>query len=150
MFHVNSFLEALSLSDSFAFIPVKISWEKCLYFWVALQKKVFHPTFLHEISMFYGLYCLFRDLFFMSFSRYIPFEGCGGPERTESLWGQLVYCLLLPAVVRSVADGGATRVVTTLRADLAMVFCLSFLHFWGSCRLFRLDLSLHLCVLLTP
>ena len=42
----------------------------------------------------------------MSFSRYIPFEGCGGPERTESLWGGwLVYCLLLPAVVRSLADG---------------------------------------------
>ena len=50
----------------------------------------------------------------MSFSRYIPFEGCGGPERTKSLWGVLVYCALLPAVARSAADGGATRVVTTV------------------------------------
>ena len=50
----------------------------------------------------------------MSFSRYIPFEGCGGPERTKSLWEALVYCAPLPAAARSVADRGATRVVTTL------------------------------------
>ena len=64
----------------------------------------------------------------MSFSRYIPFEGCGGPERTKSLWGAAgFYCLLLPAVVRSVADGGATRVVTTIWADLAIASDLAFL-----------------------
>ena len=68
----------------------------------------------------------------MSFSRYIPFEGCGGTERTKSLWGMAgFYCLLLPAVVRLVADGGATRVVTTLQADLAMVSVLAFLALGG-------------------
>ena len=49
----------------------------------------------------------------MSFSWYILFEGCGGPERTENLGGgNWFYCILLPAVVRSSEDGGATRVVT--------------------------------------
>ena len=67
----------------------------------------------------------------MSFSRYIPFEGCDGPERTESLWRGLVYCALLPAVVRSLADEGATRVVTILWADLAMVSVLAFFALEG-------------------
>ena len=52
----------------------------------------------------------------MSFSRYIPFEGLGGPERTRKFveGGWLVYCALLPAAARTSADGGATKVVTTL------------------------------------
>ena len=67
----------------------------------------------------------------MSFSWYIPFEGCGGPVRTEIWGGDWFYCVLLPAVARSLADGGATRVVTIQRADFAMVSVLAFLALGG-------------------
>ena len=63
----------------------------------------------------------------MSFSRYIPFGGCGGPERIESLWGVVgsYCCLLLPAVARSAADRGATSMVTIQQADFVMVSTLA-------------------------
>ena len=64
-----------------------------------------------EIAYF-KVHFVYLGIYFMSFSWYIPFEGCGGPVRTKIWGGDWFYYVLLPAAARSSADGGATRVVT--------------------------------------
>ena len=71
---------------------------KVFVFLVDLKKKGCSTRHFCMKIAYFKVYIVYLGIYFMSFSWYIPFEGCGGPERTKNLGGATgftVYYYLL-------------------------------------------------------